>query len=250
LPDREDIIEARLTKALAKADATITGLVAGLGTKKGALISSNVNLKRALSMRAEIVKAMAPYNRAVKDATNYSFAAAEVKSRLKAAGVKTSYTAIDKVLIDAYAADTYTELRSLGTRYAASVGNTVYSNTIAGAALSDTIGDVRQLLVGGQDRAGRPLESHAKTIATTKYREVDSTLMKKKATEAGITKFVYVGSLIKDSRPFCVERAGETFTLDEIEGWANQEWAGKKEGDPFVTRGGWNCRHQLSPVAD
>ena len=33
-------------------------------------------------------------------------------------------------------------------------------------------------------------------------------------------------------------------TEDEIrEEWANNSWAGKSSGDPFIVRGGYNCRH-------
>lgn len=250
MADREDIIEANLIKALNKVENKITALIATLDTSRGQLITTNVNLRRALAMRTEILKAMAPYNRAARNATDYSFAVKEVRDRLKAAGIKSSITNVDKDLIDAFSADVYTELRSSGTRYAADISNKVYTNVIAGAPLNDTINDVKQLLTGGLDRAGRPLETHAKTIATTKYREIDSTLIKKKATEAGITKFKYVGSLIKDSRDFCAKRAGKTYTLEEIESWNDLEWQGKKSGDVFITRGGWNCRHNWGPVAE
>jgi hypothetical protein len=30
--------------------------------------------------------------------------------------------------------------------------------------------------------------------------------------------------------------------------WANETWAGKAQGDPFVVRGGYNCRHSFQPI--
>jgi hypothetical protein len=30
--------------------------------------------------------------------------------------------------------------------------------------------------------------------------------------------------------------------------WNSQTWQGKKPGDPFVVRGGYNCRHMFVPV--
>ena len=80
--------------------------------------------------------------------------------------------------------------------------------------------------------------------------EVDSVILAKKAEEFGITKFKYAGSLIKDSRKWCVDHVGKIYTLEEIENWESQKWQGKKSGDSFVVRGGWNCRHRWLPVVD
>jgi hypothetical protein len=41
----------------------------------------------------------------------------------------------------------------------------------------------------------------------------------------------------------------KTYTEDEIrEMWAENEWTGKAAGDPFIVRGGYNCRHHFRPV--
>ena len=69
--------------------------------------------------------------------------------------------------------------------------------------------------------------------------------------EVGATEWKYYGSVIQDSRPWCVKHAGKRFTEDEIrEMWANNEWQGKAPGDPFIVRGGYNCRHHWRPVFD
>jgi len=75
------------------------------------------------------------------------------------------------------------------------------------------------------------------------------TLHTKKANDAGIDKFLYFGSLVKDSRDFCIARAGKIFTRTEIESWNNLRWTGKIEGsNVFVTLGGFRCRHHLVAV--
>lgn len=251
LEGREDVIEKKLDRALTTVEARIVTLIGELDTKQGRLLSTRINLNRALKMRKDIMASMQPYRRTAKEVTDFSFAAKETQARLKAAKIPSALTSIDKAVVKAFSDDTFLELRSLGNSYAAAINTKVYSAVIAGTPVNDVVADVRQLLVGGQDRSGRPLSSHSKTITVTRFREVDSTLMKQKAVnDAGITKFKYVGSLIKDSREFCKHRVGKVFTLKQIEAWEDIEFKGKKSGDPFVTRGGWNCRHHLSPVVE
>lgn len=66
--------------------------------------------------------------------------------------------------------------------------------------------------------------------------------------------YLYSGGLIKDSRDFCISRAGQIFNHKEIEKWAALTWQGKRSGTSkssiFVFCGGWNCIHQLIPVSD
>ena len=251
LEARETAIEKKLDGAIRTVEAQIVTLIGELDTKRGRILSTRINLTRALKMRGEIVASMDAYRQAAKEVTDFSFAANEVQTRLKAAGIKSGLTTIDKSLVKAFSDDAYLELRSLGSQYAANISGKVYSATVAGRPVSDVTKEVRQLLVGGIDKAGRPLSSHAKTITVTRFREVDSTLMQQKAVnDAGIEKFKYVGSLIKDSREFCRHRVGKVFTLEEIEAWGDIDFKGKKSGDPFVVRGGWNCRHHLSPVVE
>jgi len=70
-----------------------------------------------------------------------------------------------------------------------------------------------------------------------------------KAQEAGLNHYQYFGSLVRDSRPFCQEHVGEVMSEERIrELWGSEDWAGKAPGDPFVVRGGYNCRHHFIPV--
>jgi hypothetical protein len=63
-------------------------------------------------------------------------------------------------------------------------------------------------------------------------------------------RYKYVGGVVPETRPFCEQMNGRTFTETEIRRiWNTQTWAGKRPGDPFVVRGGYNCRHFLVPVA-
>lgn len=70
-----------------------------------------------------------------------------------------------------------------------------------------------------------------------------------RAKQAGLKRFKYSGTIIANSRDFCVRNVGKTFTEEEIRRlWASESWSGKRAGDPFVVRGGERCRHFFIPV--
>lgn len=80
-------------------------------------------------------------------------------------------------------------------------------------------------------------------------RNFDGAFTLLKATLAGIDTFKYVGGTIPTSRQFCINHNGKTMTKREIERvWRSQSWGGKAPGNPFVVRGGYNCRHFFIPV--
>ena len=67
--------------------------------------------------------------------------------------------------------------------------------------------------------------------------------------------FIYVGDIIKDSRAFCVKKAGKVFAVPE----ADNEWPkdkdliGRGTGIPYtprIDRGRWNCRHRIRYISE
>jgi hypothetical protein len=56
--------------------------------------------------------------------------------------------------------------------------------------------------------------------------------------------------VIRDSREFCRNNVGKTFTEEEINSKWQGSWAGKAPGDPFIVRGGYNCRHHWLPIVE
>lgn len=73
--------------------------------------------------------------------------------------------------------------------------------------------------------------------------------------DLGIGFYRYQGTKIKESRPFCVARAGKVYTKDEVEKWASlSDWDGRMKGTTKTTIfsycGGYNCRHTLMPISE
>ena len=71
-----------------------------------------------------------------------------------------------------------------------------------------------------------------------------------KAKRAGVKRWRYDGGTVAESREWCKDHVGETYTEEEIYSLWDSDWSGKEPGDPFVVRGGYNCRHFWVPVEE
>ena len=102
----------------------------------------------------------------------------------------------------------------------------------------------------GADRAGNNMKRYAGQILNDSLREFDATLSANKAFEAELTHFKYYGNVIPTTRRHCASlvRRDKLFTIDEVKRLGRANWTGKKPGDQLIVRGGYNCRHQWSPV--
>jgi len=99
------------------------------------------------------------------------------------------------------------------------------------------------------DRAGNNLRRYASQIAHDSVMQFHGQFTVAKAKEAGLTHFTYTGTLVRDSREFCVSMLNKTLTEEQIrEMWINRSWKGKSTGDPFIVRGGYRCRHTWIPT--
>lgn len=86
-----------------------------------------------------------------------------------------------------------------------------------------------------------------KVLIITKVNSFVSFVSKVLANKFNIKKFLYYGPVDSKTRDWCRKWAGSVLTLEEIKSWANKSWQGKSPGDPFVERGGYNCRHLFIP---
>lgn len=102
----------------------------------------------------------------------------------------------------------------------------------------------------GDERSGL-LEKHYRTFAYDTVASVDRSYGKVIADEVGLDFALYSEGLVKDSRPFCVARAGKVFTREEVESWNNLgNWQGRIPGQPVeVVLGGYNCIHSLNWIS-
>jgi len=99
------------------------------------------------------------------------------------------------------------------------------------------------------DRAGNNLRRYASQIAHDSVMQFHGQFTVAKAKEAGLNHFTYTGTLVRDSREFCVNMLNKTLTEEQIRDmWNTRSWQGKSTGDPFIVRGGYRCRHTWIPT--
>lgn len=123
------------------------------------------------------------------------------------------------------------------------------ANNAEGEAAEEAVRQLHQ--VYASDRVGRNMRRYASQMVQDSLMQFDASINVAAGKEVGADRWKYFGSVIQDSRPWCIRHANKTYTEAEIrEMWASNEWAGKAPGDPFIVRGGYNCRHHWRPVFD
>ena len=154
--------------------------------------------------------------------------------------------------------DTITQLKfqsfsgyeEIANRYLTEINANVYQNAIAGKPFEEMVKDIRGLITGDEDRRGRSMSGYASQIAHDSVMQFDGQFTIFKAKQAGLNKYKYTGTLVRDSRDHCKKHVGKTYTEERIREIWQGSWAGKSEGDPFIVRGGYRCRHTWLPVVE
>jgi len=102
----------------------------------------------------------------------------------------------------------------------------------------------------GSDKLGNNLRRYANVYIQDSIMQFNAQAVVALGREIGTERWKYYGDTINDSREFCREHAGKTYTTEEIYKIWEGDWKGKSSGDPFIVRGGYNCRHHFRPLAD
>lgn len=125
-----------------------------------------------------------------------------------------------------------------------------YKTQTSGGGLQEFKQGFKDLIVGNEQKVGA-LQRHYSTFAYDTYQQADAAVQDQYADKLGLTACLYLGGEISGTRPFCRERNGKVFLKDEIEDWKKISFAGKPANyNPFLDRGGYNCRHHLNYITD
>jgi len=148
--------------------------------------------------------------------------------------------------IDSFITTIKIEYKALIDSKTAEIVSTLSTQIATGAKKSDIINSVKKTLessgLGNNNIRG------LKTIITTKAFELESLVNKELSILIGVSSWKYEGPSDSKNRAWCASHVGNTLTKKEFEDWRNKSWDGKRDGDPFVVRGGWNCRHHFTPI--
>jgi uncharacterized protein with gpF-like domain len=113
---------------------------------------------------------------------------------------------------------------------------------VAGAVARDLISQTRSIKEGSERRVG--------TVFGNAVYQFDAIVTRARSPQDRVQRYQYVGGLIDSSREFCQTHDGAIYTEQEIRDIWNDTWPGQAPGDPFVVRGGYNCRHTWVAVEE
>lgn len=126
-------------------------------------------------------------------------------------------------------------------------------NVNSGGSFSGFMEQLRSYVLGSDDVEPRAL-SYTRTYLKDSLFTYSRTYQQSITTDLKLEYYLYSGGVMDKTRAFCMDRTGKFYSHKEIEAWASEEWAGKKQGTTessiFLFCGGWNCGHQLIPVSD
>ena len=114
--------------------------------------------------------------------------------------------------------------------------------------------NMRAYITGAEQSDGVVLR-HWKTNALDLFNTAVEVQNDQVRQQLDLRWFMYVGDVIKDSRDFCIKKAGKVFAVIE----ADTEWPkdpdliGKASGIPYtprIDRGRWNCRHRIRYISE
>ena len=134
------------------------------------------------------------------------------------------------------------------------VRRALFTRVALGASVGDTLESIEQLVVGTDERKGI-LTRWSGQVARDSLGQYQGHINAKILDEYEFKGFVYVGTLVEDSRSQCARWLGKEFIpkeeLQKELNWAFRNGSGMVRTttpETFaVYRGGYNCRHEAIP---
>ena len=271
--------QERIATALQELEERVAELMASAPLRDGELF----DLEWAISARPELRKLIDNIYLAEVQASiaQYKNVSASALSMLKTYG---DFTNVDASVINQLQRLSFQGFEAIAAEYLDVLATEIYQSTLTGRAFTESVKNLRQSINGiyissdsieakklvdiaangtkaqqaaaveklqtlyGRDRTGRNLRRYSVQMMQDSLMQFDASINTAIGKESGAEKWKYYGSLVRDSREFCEKRAGKVFTNEEIAQQWSGSWAGKAPGDPFIVRGGYNCRHHWRPV--
>ena len=236
-------------KSLKKLEENIIDTLAKIATNKtGRIEGLSVNLRQAQKVHSQIERLFAGQFSDDMKAIIKDFDSVQqiIKQSFSFVDESAKFTSVDKKLMATLKDGYYQQYLSLGDTQKNKIVQTIYDQVLANGKFSELVAEVSNAVVGRVGVKGTPLQVYAKTYANDFIMNFHNEVQLAKAETAGLTRFLYVGNIIRDSRQFCMSRAGKSYTKSEINGWTHK-WQGKS-GPALTHRGGYNCRHHWQPI--
>lgn len=131
----------------------------------------------------------------------------------------------------------------------------IYRNVVSGASLTDLKKSVEEFIKGTEDKNG-VFRKYVSRMSRDALYQYDGLLNSRIADAFGMDGFLYLGTLIQDSRPQCVRWVGMRLLakkdmpaeLRYAENYGSGLIPGTTADNFSIYRGGYNCRHTALPV--
>jgi hypothetical protein len=143
----------------------------------------------------------------------------------------------------------------MDANFVAPVKATLFKNITLGSPISELSKELKSYILGDKDKQGQ-LVRYSGQIARDAVSQYDGAINSMVLQEFDMNAIIYVGSVIKDSRPQCVRWANMDFI--PVENLAKEIEKYNVKGNGMIpnttpanfcaNRGGYNCRHQAIPV--
>ena len=146
----------------------------------------------------------------------------------------------------------YLDTLSKNAEVRTEIKNFILNNVAGQNDYSGYLRGLKELVVGNREVRGS-LERYYRQYAYDSFNQVDATVNKHFADELNMKYFIYFGSVIQTTRPFCRKRAGKVFSVKETKKWkSDPDLIGKSKAgyNPLIDRGRYNCRHSIQYIPD
>ena len=254
-------IESRMDEALPKVFAKLSDQVIDLASDLSLDPKDRARtLKELIKLKKDIANTIitnAPYQLQVAEVIKGFEMLAELSNEYitLAIGDFKPKKALYEAILEANIATTKDALLGAGIRenFGTAIQEVLKDN-IAGIGSRSELNKTLRKFIEGTPQDAPFLNRYIKQTTNDAVMTFNSEYIQTIAEDLDVEHYYYQGTLIADSRPFCVSRAGRYFTTDEVKAWPNLKgWQGRMAGTNsstiFIYRGGYNCRHQLWPVS-
>ncbi len=215
----------------------------------GKFLGLRVNLAQAQAIhkKLEVLFAAEWNDQTFKMTEDYLKYKSQIKTTYGMVGESMRFTSIDTKMMNILRDGQWQHFYGVGDNAKDRIVQAMYNDIIGQNDFSSLVGTVTGVLEGGvQGVTGTALVNRARLYARDGIMNFMREVHVKKSQDIGIDRFIYMGDIIKTTRPFCRKRAGKTYTIKQINSW-KYKWAGKS-GPAMTHCGGWNCRHHWRGV--
>ena len=277
----------RLSRTLQRLESEVVAVASQLPTRGGKLFQTRLAIELRPKLKQLIEEYyLTPVALTINDYDEIAGNIVATYGKLPVPEVFKQITEVDLTTIQQLKKFTYTQFEDLGNELVTTLSDELYQSTLTGRSTAEMITTLKGKINGiyqssdnaeaqelvdfiannpekteqvntavsrlqtiyGSDRLGDNFQRYAGQLVQDSIMGFDGQFAKYRADELGLTSYKYTGTTVRDSRDFCRRNVGMVFTTEEIDKIWSGSWTGKSSGNPFVVRGGYNCRHHWQPL--